>query len=318
MSLPNTDPNPTGSLPAKTSTGELLNAYLAFLKMQQGLADATLVLRRLHVEPFLRSLETAGVLADLRGLAPATVHDYIIERSRPLTRASRKHLVSGLRSFLRFAHVTGLLGRDLVQSVPVIVTRKLDRLPHTIKWEAVQKLLAMPDQTTEVGRRDYAILRLVASYGLRIGQAIHLRARDILWREGLIRFPAEKGCIALCFPLLKDVAEALLNYLRMRGDAPLLEEVFLTVRGPRRPLGINNHLGSALKSYYQRAGIPATRYGAHAIRHAFATRLMEQGTPIKNIADLLGHRTIETTFLYTKVDVDRLRTLAAEWPEVTR
>jgi integrase/recombinase XerD len=295
---------------------ELLDCYLKFLKKSQGLTDATLVLRRLHVAPFLRSLEEAGVLANLRGLAPSTVHDYIIATAKPLTRASRKHLTSGLRSFLRFAHVNGFLERSLVEAVPVILTRKFDRLPQTIPWEAVQKLLAMPDRTTLIGKRDYAILRLVASYGLRIGQAIHLRARDIDWSERLIHFPAEKGCKALSFPLLKEVAEALLSYLRARGETPTTEEVFLTLRNPRRPLGVNNHLGSALKSYYQRAGIQTTRYGAHPIRHAFATHLMEHGTPIKDIADLLGHRNIETTFLYTKVDVDRLRTLAAEWPGV--
>jgi integrase/recombinase XerD len=270
----------------------------------------------LHVAPFLRSLEKTGVLSDLRGLAPNTVHDYIIATSKPLTRASRKHLVSGLRSFLRFAHVNGLLERSLVEAVPIILTRKLERLPQTISWEAVQKLLAIPDQATLIGKRDYAILRLVASYGLRIGQAIHLRARDIDWRQGLIHFPAEKGCKSLSFPLLKEVAEALLCYLRERGEAPGTEEVFLAVRGPQRPLGVNNHLGTALQSYYRRAGIQASRRGAHPIRHAFATRLMEQGTPIKNIADLLGHRNIETTFLYTKVELGRLRTLAAEWPEV--
>ena len=299
-----------------TNADELLDRYLKFLKKSQGLADATLVLRRLHVAPFLRSLEESGVLANLRGLAPSTVHDYIIATTKPLTRASRKHLTSGLRSFLRFAYVNGFLDRDLVEAVPVILTRKLDRLPQTIPWEAVQKLLAMPDRKTLVGKRDYAILRLVASYGLRIGQAIHLRACNIDWHHKLIHFPAEKGCKTLSFPLLREVAEAVLDYVRARGEAPTIDEVFLTVRGPRRSLAVNNHLGSVWKSYYQRAGIQAARYGAHAIRHAFAARLLEQGTPIKDIADLLGHRNIETTFLYTKVDVDRLRTLAAEWPGV--
>ena len=97
------------------------------------------------------------------------------------------------------------LDRSLVEAVPVILTRKLDRLPHTISWESVQKLLAVPDQTTLVGKRDFAILRLVANYGLRIGQAIHLRVRDVDWRQGLIYFPAEKGCNPLSFPLLQDV-----------------------------------------------------------------------------------------------------------------
>ena len=299
------------------SSDELLRQYLNFLRNSQALAEATCVLRRLCVEPFLRFLNSGDTLPKLYELAPSTIHEYVIATSRPLTRASRKHLVSGLRSFLRFAHVKGWLQRNLVEAVPVILTRKLDRLPRTIAWEDVQKLLAAPDRTTLVGKRDYAILRLVASYGLRIGQAIHLRVGDIDFRQQLIHFPAEKGCKALPFPVLKEVAEALLDYLRERGDAPT-DQVFLTVRGARRPLGINNHPGSALKSYFLRAGIRATRYGAHAIRHAFATRLMQQGTPLKEIADLLGHRSIETTFLYIKVDVDRLRRLAVEWPEVTR
>jgi integrase len=221
-----------------------------------------------------------------------------------------------LRSFLRFAHANGLIERPLVDAVPIILTRKLDRLPQTIPWEDVQKLLTMPDRATLSGKRDFAILRLIATYGVRIGQAIHLRLRDIDWAQELIYFPAEKGCKALSFPILPEVAEALLSYLRERGEAPGIEKVFLTVRGTQRPLGINNHLGSALKSYYHRAGLRATRCGAHPIRHAFATRLMEQGTPLKDIADLLGHRSLETTFLYTKVDLERLRMLAAEWPEV--
>jgi integrase/recombinase XerD len=220
------------------SAAELLECYLTFLRTSQGLADATLVLRRLHVRPFLQSLEMQGTLLNLEGLVPSVVHDYIIKTSQPLTRASRKHLVSGLRSFLRFAHVKGYLKRSLVEAVPVILTRKLDRLPHTISWESVQKLLAMPDQTTLVGKRDYAILRLIASYGLRIGQAIHLCLRDIDWRQHMIYFPSEKGCKPLSLPLLKEVAEALLNYLRARGDIPLSDEVFLTVRGQPRALGI--------------------------------------------------------------------------------
>lgn len=296
----------------------ILGQYLSFLKTTQGLADATLVLRRLHVEPFLRSLEATDMLIDLRSLAPCTVHDYIVTMSKPLTRASRKHLVSGLRSFLRFAHANGLIERPLIDAVPIILTRKHDRLPQTIPWEDVQKLLSMPNRATLTGKRDYAILQLVAAYGVRIGQAIHLRLCDIDWRQELIYFPAEKGCKPLSFPILPEVAEALLSYLRERGAAPGIDEVFLTVRGARRPLGVHNHLGSALKSYYRRAGLRATRCGAHPIRHAFATRLMERGTPIKDIADLLGHRSIETTFLYTKVDLQRMRMIAVEWPEVER
>jgi site-specific recombinase XerD len=123
------------------SADSILGQYLTFLKTTQGLADATLVLRRLHVKPFLLSLETTRGITNLRELAPSTIHDYIIATSKPLTRASRKHLVSGLRSFLRFAHAKGLIERPLVDAVPVILTRKLDRQLSTnrhVDWERFQ------------------------------------------------------------------------------------------------------------------------------------------------------------------------------------
>jgi len=276
--LPSTKANRSPDSPCPTAD-LILGQYLTFLKTAQGLADATLVLRRLHVKPFLLSLERTGVITDLRGLAPNAIHDYVIVTSKPLTRASRKHLVSGLRSFLRFAHANSLIERPLVDAVPVILTRKLDRLPQTIPWEDVQKLLTMPDRGTLIGKRDYAILRLVAAYGLRIGQAIHLRVRDIDWRQELIHVPAEKGGKALSFPILPEVADAVLSYLRDRGEAPGIQEVFLTVRGAPRPLGVNNHLGSTLKSYYRRAGLRATRCGAHPGEVLFS----DSGSAIKRI-----------------------------------
>jgi integrase/recombinase XerD len=142
------------------------------------------------------------------------------------------------------------------------------------------------------------------------------QAHDIRWHEQTIAFAPSKGGKPLKFPLDKSVAEALLAYLRRdRGTAPF-DEVFLTIRGARRPLGLNNHLWAALKIYYQRAGIRASVIGTHAIRHAVATRLLERGASIKTIADLLGHRHIETTYIYTKVDLTQLRTLAGQWPEV--
>ena len=244
---------------------QLLESYLEFLRKGQGVSEATVGFRRLHVTPFLRSLEKQGTISNLRALAPSVVPDYIIRTSQPLSRASRKHLTSGLRSFLRFAQVQGYLGRSMVQAVPVITTRKLDRLPRGIPWEAVQKLLATPDRKTLIGKRDYAILQLLASDGVRIGQAIHLRLSDIDWRQGLISFSGEKGGKSLCFPLREEVAEALLTYVRDRGNVPF-SEVFLAVRGQPRPLAVNNHLGSALEGYYRRAGIQPARYGACVFR----------------------------------------------------
>jgi integrase/recombinase XerD len=298
------------------SAAPLLAQYLDFLRDQQGVSQATIAIRRLMVRRFLQFIGRRATPPQLRQLGAKRIHDYIIRHSSGLTRANRKHLTSSLRSFLRFAHVRGYLPRDLVDAVPVLATWRLAHLPRGLSWEQVQRLLKAPDRRTAVGRRDYAMLLLVATYGVRIGQVTTLRCQDIRWHEQTIAFAPSKGGKPLKFPLEKSVAEALLAYLRRdRGTAPF-HEVFLTIRGARRPLGVNNHLGSAVKTYYQRAGIKATVIGTHAIRHAVATRLLERGASIKTIADLLGHRHIETTYIYTKVDLTQLRTLAGQWPEV--
>ena len=298
------------------SVSPLLAQYLDFLRDQQGVSQATIVIRRLAVRRFLQFLGRRLTPSQLRQLSAKRIHDYIIRHSSGLTRASRKHLTSSLRSFLRFAHVRGYLPRDLVDAVPVLATWRLAHLPRGLSWEQVQSLLKAPDRRTAVGRRDYAMLLLVATYGVRIGQVTALTRHDIHWHEQTIAFAPSKGGKPLKFPLEKSVAQALLAYLRRdRGPAPF-DEVFLTIRGARRPLGVNNHLGAALKTYYRRAGIKASVIGTHAIRHAVATRLLEKGASIKTIADLLGHRDIGTTYIYTKVDLMQLRTLAGQWPEV--
>jgi len=298
------------------SVSPLLAQYLDFLRDEQGVSQATIVIRRLAVRRFLQFLGRRLTPSQLRQLSAKRIHDYIIRNSSGLTRASRKHLTSSLRSFLRFAHVRGYLPRDLVDAVPVLATWRLAHLPRGLSWEQVQLLLKAPDRRTAVGRRDYAMLLLVATYGVRIGQVTALTRHDIHWHEETIDFAASKGGKPLKFPLEKSVAQALLAYLRRdRGPAPF-DEVFLTIRGARRPLGGNNHLGAAVKTYYRRAGIKASVIGTHAIRHAVATRLLEKGASIKTIADLLGHRHIATTYIYTKVDLTQLRTLAGQWPEV--
>src|SRR5262245_37303256 len=138
-----------------------------------------------------------------------------------LSRSKRKHLVSSLRSFLRFAHVTGMIERNLVEAVPVITIHKLASLTRGISCDAVKKLLAAPDRQTADGRRDSAILLIVATYGVRIGQVTHMRLRDIDWHHGLIHFQASKWGKPLSFPLNPAVAEAILERVLKVPRQPL-------------------------------------------------------------------------------------------------
>ncbi len=294
----------------------LFAEYLDFLRQHQCVAEGTIGCRKVFIKRFLNFIGERGSPSRLHELSPKRIHDYIIATLAPLHRASRKQLVSSLRSFLRFAHVRGYLKRSLVDAVPVITTRKLDRVPQGISWDSVQKLLRVPNRQTHSGRRDYAILLLLATYGVRIGQVTALKLQDLRWAEGVIHFQPSKGGQPLCFPLQQAVAHALLAYIKKVRKQLSFQKVFLTIQNPQRPLARNAHLSTIIDGYYKQAGIITPAQPTHAIRHAFATRLMEQGTPIKTIADLLGHRSIDTAFIYTKVDLLHLRTLAREWPEV--
>ena len=297
-------------------SSELLSEYLVFLRDYQCIAPTTIGAYRNDVAAFLTALKERATPSKICALTANTIHEYIIQATKSLSRASGKQLISSIRSFLRFLHFRGYSNRNLVPAVPTITTPRLAGLPRTIPWEWINKLLSAPDKRTRRGRRNYAILQLLATYGVRIGQALSLRVSDIKWDEGLIYFQACKNGKPLCFPLKKAVAQALLNYIRKDRRIAPFPQLFLTVKGPQRPLGVNISLKPLLKSCHKLDNISSAIGGWHSIRHAFATRLMEQEVPIKTIADLLGHRCINTTFIYTKVDLPHLRLLAREWPAV--
>lgn len=297
---------------------KLLAEYLDFLRNHRGLANGTICIRRNDVTLFLRSLRLRRDSEDIEKISARQIHDYVLKTAKRMNRSSRQHLVSSIRTFLKFCHIKGYIRRDLTEAVPIVGTPRLGSVPRGISWESVEKLLLAPDRNTHSGRRIYALLQLLATYGVRIGQARNLRLQDINWREGVIHFRPSKWGNPLCFPLHPEVADALLSYIRETRGKASYPEVFLTISGKPRPIGEGNSFSYSLKKCYRRAGIDPATNGAHAIRHAFATRLMEHGTPIKTIADLLGHKSISTAFIYTKVDLKHLRLLAYEWPEVAQ
>jgi len=290
---------------------KILSEYIDFLRNHRGLAENTIRFRRNDIISFLRSL---GIQSDenIGKISAKQIYDYIIKTAKTMSLPSRRHLVASIRSFLRFVHFKGYVQRDLTEAVPVIGTPKLGRVPRGIPWESVEKLLDIPDRGTHGGRRSYAVLQLLANYGVRIGQVAKLRFQDINWHEGSIHFQSNKWGNPLYFPLYPKVADALLAYIRETRGKISCPEVFLTIN-KHMPLSIGRALHCSIKRCFRQAGIAAS---AHAIRHAFATRLMENNTPIKTIADLLGHKSIGTTFIYTKVDLKHLRLVAYEWPEV--
>lgn len=220
-------------------------------------------------------------------------------------------LTGGLRSLLRYLHVAGLTAMPLAAAVPRAAGWRLSSLPRAVEADQVVRLLESCDRATVIGRRDLAILSLLARLGLRAGEVAGLRLDDIGWRSGEVTIRG-KGSTTERLPLPHDVGEALADYLR-DGRPALADfrEVFVTAKAPRRPLSptaVTHVVGCACK----RGGIEPV--GAHRLRHTLASDLLRAGTPLAQIAPILRHASVTTTAIYAKVDRDALRMLARPWP----
>jgi site-specific recombinase XerD len=176
------------------------------------------------------------------------------------------------------------------------------------------RLLATPERSTNQGRRDYAILLILITYGVRACQVANLKLQNLDWRRMEIRFPPAKGGRAIKAPLTRPVGKAVVDYLR-KGRLPTeCRSLFMTQRAPIRPL-VPHRICSIVQRAFQKAGIVSPHHGSNALRHAWATRMLAAGRSLKVIADLLGHRKIDTTLIYAKVDFNRLREVALPWPQ---
>ena len=302
--------------------------YLEFLKYSRevkGIARGTVHNLKKPILRFLMKSPSFGTRQGIKKLREPFIQTYVTEAAPTLSWEGKKKLVNGLREYFKFLHLKGYVAKDFSIVVPSLVSYRMTTIQRGLPWEKVEELLKVPDRKTHTGRRDYAILLMFALYGVRQGQLIDLKMRDIDWRGQTIHFRAVKGGRDVVVPLFPEMAEALIEYFKGgRKDAPVkYQEVFLTTgRGGSAVTG-QRRIGRALWYMIHRRlraiGITEASEiprGPHSIRHALATRMIEGNQPIKTISDLLGHRSIETTFIYTKSDMKRLRNLTVEWPEV--
>ena len=208
---------------------------------------------------------------------------------------------------------------DLSASIPSVRKRKLASVPFIIDEESLEKLFESIDRSDPVGKRDYAMIKMMATFGVRGVQTRQLKLENLFWSQGRILFQPVKGGLAVEQPLIGEVSKPLIDYLlNARPGSGDYREVFLTVLPPFRPLS-QKALSIMVARRLQRAKIQIpdhTRKGSHLFRHTFASRLLNSGTPLSHIADMLGHRNQNSTLIYTKIDFKNLMKVAQEWPEV--
>ena len=228
-------------------------------------------------------------------------------------------IVSDLRSFLRFLTLRGILPQDLSAGLPTVRVPRDARIPSVWDQALLIRLLAAIDRSSAKGKRDYAILLLACRLGLRVGDIRALTLDHLHWDDARIEITQSKTATPLSLPLTEEVGEALIDYLRSGRPTTTHREVFLKLTPPFEPFSGGNlyHIVTYWRGVAGIAFRTPHKQGLHALRHSLATRLLEQGTPLHTIAAILGHRSVESTRIYAKADVEALRSVALDPEEVT-
>ena len=246
---------------------------------------------------------------DLSSLDGAAVKRYVLERSRGSNVDQTRATLTGLRSFLRFLQLRGDIATDLRGAVPKVAGWRMASLPKYLALEQVNAIVESCDRRSTIGRRDYAVLLLLARMGLRAKEVAGLSLDDVDWREGIVVIRG-KGGREDRMPLLAEIGGALASYLRRRRKTSC-RSLFLRHRAPHAPLG-SDAVIAIVRHACTRAQLPPV--GAHRLRHSAATTMLRRGATLEEIAQTLRHRSHATTAIYAKVDHCRLRELAQRWP----
>lgn len=286
---------------------DLFEGYCRFLRHDRGLAETTVINYRRYLLDFLISRGNAVSPGDLVQLTADDLLAFSRQRGAGLGATAWNHLALSLSSFFRWLDLRGHGGEHLVGAVPQRRRYRLAEVPCALSWEQVQRLLAVVDRRE---RRNYAMLLLAATYGLRSCEVRALRLDDIRWSHDEITIFAPKTGRSRKLPLTRPTGEAILDYLREERPPSHHREVFLSSRPPHGPL--RSKINRWLARCFDKAGIEVSRRGAHTLRHSLAIHLLRGGETLKSIGDVLGHRSPETTFIYTKLDIEDLRTVALE------
>jgi integrase/recombinase XerD len=290
--------------------------YQQWLREVRQLSPGTIELRCHYLLKFLHWYHDKRGARTLRQLTHAEVEEFVVAQTAQFDRPFKRSLQSTLRGFLRFCFEQGFCRQDFSAAVPKIRRYCLDQVPKAIAEAQAQKLLAHIDRSTPVGKRAYAIVLLLYTYGVRGTQVRRLLLEDFDWRKGEIFFRAVKNAKSSRLPLSAEVGEALVDYLRYGRAQSQYPQVFLTLKAPYQPLRRSSNLSQIIHTQMHKHHINSPSQGGHCFRHAFVSRLLKQGESFKHVADLLGHRHLSTTFLYTKIDVNALAEVGLALPEV--
>jgi site-specific recombinase XerD len=302
------------SLRPVTPSQKLLREYDLYLQTERALSLAT----RINYLPFVRQFVVSRFgpgRVDLSRLRAWDVLKFVRRTAGQLKNKRVLLMTTALRSFLRFARYRGDIKLDLAACVPPVASWSLSNLPKSLPPAQVEQVLAnVRQRSTAVGQRDHAILLLLARLGLRGGEVGNLVLEDIDWENSRIAVRG-KGDRVARLPMPADVGKAIAAYLQ-NGRPRVLGErrLFLRARAPLTGFKGQGSVGSVVKHALERAKIDSPRKGSHQFRHTLASTMLQKGSSLSEIGEVLRHRSPDTTAIYAKVDFLSLRALAPPWP----
>jgi integrase/recombinase XerD len=298
---------------AQSTVEHLVSDYSSYLHQERGLAVTTVKKYVRAARSFLIQQRITNVRA-LSSLSAQRVIRFVQSKGAGRSSAPRaQDMAIGLRSFLRYARYCGYFKPDLAAAIPRVAGWSMTSIPKAIPPKDAQRVLTSCDRRSAVGRRDYAMLLLLARLGLRAGEVASLALDDIDWHAGTLTVHG-KGSQESPLPLLEPIGKAIAAYLKRGRPHCKSRRVFLRMHAPIRGFKTEKPVSTAVGRAMQRAGIDSPHRGAHQFRHALATHMLRQGSSLAEIGEILRHKDPDTTRIYAKVDLTSLRVLATPWP----
>ena len=294
------------------SPPKILQAYQRHLHQVRGLSPKTCQDRLRDVRGFLEAV-AVGPAVDLADLAPTRLVSYLSAQSAHYQPASLRNVASSMRDFLRFARQQGWTSGSQDLGVPKIACGARNDLPVYLSGQQLESLLTGWDRSTPEGARDLAIGLCLARLGLRAGEVAALILEDLNWRQATLRLNRSKHGSQAQLPLLSEVGEAIADYLRAGRPACTHRQVFL-LHHPARPMNAGA-VSAVVRRGLCPCGIEVRPAGAHLLRHTLASHLVQKGASLKEVADVLRHRDLNSASVYAHVDLPSVRLLAQPWPK---